>query len=91
MLKWVYSYSVTVISRTNSQHYRTSLKTGFCKRVGKCMELLGVEAVDTRYKLGRERFIPYNLNYYLFPSTNESENWFSKISYYPQKSVSTAC
>lgn len=50
------------------------------------MELLGVEAVDTRDNLGRGRFFTFDTYYHLNPTPNLA-SWYWNYIAYPEENV----
>lgn len=53
---------------------------------GRCLELVGVEAVDTRDNLGHGRFFPFIPEKHVFGKVNTSF-WYWSYIYYPTKLV----
>lgn len=54
--------------------------------IGRCLELIGVKAGDSRDKLNRGRFFPLHpedINYRL----KDPDFWFWKYNYYPTELV----
>lgn len=51
------------------------------------MEALGVEAVDTRDKLGRGRFFPFDPYKHIIPGQKDPNFWYWNFTYYPEEKV----
>ncbi|XP_013399330.1 glycoprotein-N-acetylgalactosamine 3-beta-galactosyltransferase 1 isoform X2 [Lingula anatina] len=59
--------------------------------MGVCMEKLGVMALDSRDKLGRETFHPFQPEHVLIPNYIPRGNWIFTYSYYPYKEGPECC
>ena len=57
--------------------------------MGVCMQNIGVVPVDSRDKLGRERFLPFLPEHHLIPNLIPKDNWYWQYNYYPAREVMT--
>lgn len=59
--------------------------------MGKCLERVGVRAMDTRDSLGRGRFFPFVPEHHLIPAPKNSNFWYWKYIYYDSKQGMDCC
>jgi glycoprotein-N-acetylgalactosamine 3-beta-galactosyltransferase len=61
--------------------------------MGKCLEILGVEAGDTRDRFGRNRFLPLTPENHIIPSKrhNPQQWWYNRSTYYLQEQGPKCC
>lgn len=52
-----------------------------------CLQLVGVEAGDSRDSSGRERFLALNLEFYVSPEPMDPNHWYWRYLYYPAVKV----
>ncbi|XP_063979191.1 glycoprotein-N-acetylgalactosamine 3-beta-galactosyltransferase 1-like isoform X2 [Diachasmimorpha longicaudata] len=59
--------------------------------IGKCLEKVGVKAMDSRDPLDRERFLPLPLGTLLVPQALSKDSWFWKWMYYEDQNNHNCC
>ena len=59
--------------------------------MGQCLEMLGVKPSDSRDRLGRDRFMPFDPKAHFKPSPIDKGFWFWDYIKYPQEQGSQCC